>query len=242
MSEYLVDHGFGRLSRRLASLGVVDAVATAIPGLAGILVLGRIKQLEREAELDLIIVDSPASGHAVSLMGGVEGLSDAARSGPVRAQADEVREMLADAKRAQVALVTLAEETPVNETVETAYKLEEDIGIKLGPVVVNGLVGLDLGPVGLDEERAPLLARLEQAGLSGDDALRAAAGIERSVAWTKGTMRRQLAQIERLGQALPLSQIWLRQFDPELPLADRAPWLAAEMTRGWRDRHERAGG
>ena len=47
-------------------------------------------------------------------------------------------ELLADPDRCQVVLVTLPEETPVNELVETAFALEDEVGVQLGPVVVNG--------------------------------------------------------------------------------------------------------
>ena len=47
--------------------------------------------------------------------------------------------MLSDPAGTQVALVTLAEETPVNETVETAFYLEDRVGVHLAPVIVNGL-------------------------------------------------------------------------------------------------------
>ena len=47
-------------------------------------------------------------------------------------------------------LVTLPEETPVNELVDTAYSLEDRVGISLGPVIVNGLyperAGMDVDP------------------------------------------------------------------------------------------------
>jgi len=62
---------------------------------------------------------------------------DAARGGPLRTQAAEVVEMLHDPERLQVLLVTLPEETPVNELVETAFRLEDEVGVMLGPVVVN---------------------------------------------------------------------------------------------------------
>ena len=49
-------------------------------------------------------------------------------------------ELLADPTRCQVVLVTLPEETPVNELVETAYALEDEVGrAASAPVVVNGL-------------------------------------------------------------------------------------------------------
>jgi hypothetical protein len=55
------------------------------------------------------------------------------RGGPVHAQADEVLAMLADPERCQVVLVTLPETTPVNELVETAYAVEERVGVRARP-------------------------------------------------------------------------------------------------------------
>ena len=48
--EYLEDHGLGRVSRRLACTGVLDVVSTAIPGIRDVLVLGKVKQLERDRQ------------------------------------------------------------------------------------------------------------------------------------------------------------------------------------------------
>jgi anion-transporting ArsA/GET3 family ATPase len=135
--EYLADHGMGRISKRLVSSGALDVVSTAIPGIRDILVLGKIKQLEREGEADLILVDAPATGHAMTFLSSAQGLLDAARSGPVRAQAQDVVELLTDPRRCQVALVTLPEEMPVNEVVEAAFALEDKVGLTLGPVIVN---------------------------------------------------------------------------------------------------------
>src|SRR3954464_8276951 len=137
--EYLEDHGMRRLSKRLASSGVLDVVATAAPGIKDILVLGKVKQLERSGQADLIVLDAPAAGHAVTFLTSARGLLDAVRVGPVRSQAEDVLEMLTDPARCQVLLVTLPEETPVNEAVETASRLRERVGVRLSAVVVNGL-------------------------------------------------------------------------------------------------------
>ncbi|MGA2519325.1 MAG: ArsA-related P-loop ATPase [Acidimicrobiales bacterium] len=141
--EYLADHGMKRISKRLVSSGALDVVATAIPGIRDILVLGKVKSLERERAADLILVDAPATGHAMTFLSSAQGLLDAARSGPVRTQAADVVELLSDPDRCQVALVTLPEEMPVNEVVEAAYALEDRIGIKLGPVIVNACLPAD---------------------------------------------------------------------------------------------------
>ena len=151
--EYLADHGMKRISKRLVSSGALDVVSTAIPGIRDILVLGKVKSLERQAAADLILVDAPATGHAMTFLSSAQGLVDAARSGPVRVQAADVVEMLSDPDRCQVALVTLPEEMPVNEVVEAAYALEDRIGISLGPVIVNACLPADPG-LGRDPDDA----------------------------------------------------------------------------------------
>lgn len=137
LEEYLYDHGFRRIAKRLASTGVIDVVGTAAPGIDDLVVLGKLKQLERSGQWDVIVVDGPAAGHAVTFLTSAAGLRDAVRSGPVRSQADDVLALLGDRDRCQVVLVTLPETTPVNELIQTAELLRTRVGVRLGPVVVN---------------------------------------------------------------------------------------------------------
>jgi anion-transporting ArsA/GET3 family ATPase len=199
--EYLDDRGMRRLSRRLSRSGMIDVVATAVPGIKDILVLGKVKQLERERAADVIIVDAPAAGHAITFLESAHGLLDAVRAGPIRTQAQEVAELLDDPARSQVILVTLPEETPVNELVDTAYALEDRVGVALGPVVVNGvypaLAGLDVDPMDAATEAGVALQPDEA------DALRAAALFRRE------RVALQQEQTARLAEALPLAQLAL---------------------------------
>ena len=198
--EYLDAHGMRRFSRRLTRSGALDVVATAVPGMRDILVLGKVKQLERARAADLIVIDAPAAGHAVSFLLSARGLLDAVRVGPIQKQAAEVLELLSDPARCQVMLVTLPEETPVNELVDTAYVVEDRAGVALGPVVVNGCVPrLDLaGDVPADAAAVGLPL------VSGDvDALRAAAEFRADL------VRRQDEQCARLAERLPLPQLRL---------------------------------
>ena len=68
LAEYLDTHGLKRVSKRLISSGVIDVVATAAPGIDDIVVLGKVKQLERSGDWDLILVDGPAAGHAITML------------------------------------------------------------------------------------------------------------------------------------------------------------------------------
>lgn len=137
LAEYLDRSGLGRISRRLVTSGIVDVVASASPGIDHLLVLGKVKQLERAGAADVIVVDGPAAGHALTMLRTPRALADSVVVGPIKQQANDVLAMLNDEARCQVVLVTIPEPTPVNEAVETAFSLEEDIGVRLAPIVVN---------------------------------------------------------------------------------------------------------
>jgi anion-transporting ArsA/GET3 family ATPase len=137
LAEYLDTHGLGRVAKRLATSGVIEVVATAAPGIDDIVVLGKIKQLEQSGNYDLIVVDGPAAGHAVTFLMAPSNLLRLMRSGPIHSQAVDVAQLLTDPGRSLVIVVTLPETTPVNEAIETAAALRHDGGLHLGPIVVN---------------------------------------------------------------------------------------------------------
>ena len=161
LAEYLDTHGLGRVTKRLSTSGIIDVVATASPGIDDIVVLGKIKQLERSGNYDLVVVDGPAAGHAITFLLAPRGLLATVRGGPIAAQATDVAEMLADPTRCQVVLVTLPEATPVNEAIETAFALEDRVGVHLAPVVVNALDEGPQLPAGSAAEGTPERAAAE---------------------------------------------------------------------------------
>jgi energy-coupling factor transporter ATP-binding protein EcfA2 len=211
--EYLHMHGMRRLSRRLVSTGALDVVSTAVPGMPDMLVLGKVKQMERAAAEgqpdapEVIFLDAPAAGHAVRFLQSPHGLLDAAGGGPVRAQAEEVVEMLVDPARCQVLLVTTPDETPVTETIETAQLLEDKVGAKLCASVVNGRLPVLPVPEAVDAARLAEVAAAAGAALGDEDAqtIAAAAQLRRQ------RQESQAAQVARLANDLPLPQL-------ELPL------------------------
>jgi anion-transporting ArsA/GET3 family ATPase len=199
--EYLEERGLRRVSKHLVKSGALDVVATAVPGMKDILVLGKVKQLERDGVADLILIDAPAAGHAITFLLSPRGLLDAVRLGPVRQQAEDVIELLSDPARCRVMLVTLPEETPVNELVDTAFALEDRVGVKLGPIVMNAVPSdLELNGHRTSEDASSLGIDLSA---SDTEALDAAAAFRHE--------RHQLAleQAARLKSRLPLPQLHL---------------------------------
>ena len=160
-----------------------------------------------EGSPDCVIVDAPAAGHAVSFLSSAYGLLEAAAVGPIRSQAADVVSLLSDPDRCQVMLVTLPEETPVNEAVDTAFHLEDRAAVKLAPIVVNGMwPHLDLSLDGAAGD-----------GLSDADAER----VRRAAAFRLDHQAQQEEQVGRLAADLPLPQVPLPYlFRTELHLED----------------------
>ncbi len=205
--EWLSLHGFRRLVERMARTGLLEVIATATPGIKDLLVLGKIRNLETTGAADLIVVDAPAAGHALGFLRAPATIKDTARAGTIHRQADEALEMLSDPSRCRVMLVTVAEETPVNELVETAFAIEDEIGVRLTPIVVNSVLpelpGLDIDVA-------------EQAQAHGLDPL-VISDLCRAAEFRAGRDAVQSEQLERLDRMLPLDQIRLPQlFGPTI--------------------------
>jgi anion-transporting ArsA/GET3 family ATPase len=223
--DYLEGHGLGRLTRRLVRTGALDVVTSAAPGIRDLLTLGKVRQLEQHDPAGLVVVDAPAAGHAVSFLRAPKGMAGSATVGPVRDQALEALALLSDPARCQVVLVTLPEETPVTEAIETAFSLEDEVGVALGPVVVNAvwpaLAGLDGDPEMLAATAGATLAPGELAGL------------RRAAAYRARRVAAQDQQLARLAAELPLPRLVLPQvFSDRLGLEDLgllAEVLAAQV-------------
>ncbi len=219
--DWLENNGLKRISKRLVQTGALDIVATAVPGMKDILVLGKVKSLDVQRTADLIIVDAPAAGHAITFLTSAQGLLDAVSVGPVRKQATDVINLLGDPDRCRVLLVTMPEETPVSELVDTAFAIEDRTGVCLGPVVVNGCyedlaVDPANGATGTSANGGPRPGDVTVAGVQQDADLldvfvsdREAHDLARAAAFRSERAEIQNHQADRLAQRLPLPQIRL---------------------------------
>jgi anion-transporting ArsA/GET3 family ATPase len=216
LAEYLdVQYHMKRISKAFTSTHFVDYITTAAPGLKDILVLGKIWYLERDRsgrtdEFDTIIVDAPAAGHMLTFLSAPMGLSDALRVGPVRKQSDWLIEMLRDPERTRVHLVTLPEEMPVTETLETAAALEGEIGINSGVVFANAVYTelfneqeeKNLGSIIASNDAAPLVEQAQGVGLRLDtEDVEALLGYGRFLEARRSIQTEHLSELrERVGQ------------------------------------------
>lgn len=107
---------------------VMSAFLDAVPGLPDVLTLGKVFDLHRamdggEPAWDLLVVDAPATGHGLTLLGSPSSMMELTRKGAFFEGARQVHEVLDDPSQAAVVLVCLPEEMPVNETLELWSRL-----------------------------------------------------------------------------------------------------------------------
>jgi anion-transporting ArsA/GET3 family ATPase len=122
-----------------------------IPALAETVMLGKVLWHLRQwpdapGGFDRIVLDLPATGHALTLLGVPQSLVSALPSGPMSSEADWMLELLTDPAITSAVLVSLPEELPVNETLELAQALRSRLKVRIGALVLNQSVESRFGP------------------------------------------------------------------------------------------------
>lgn len=116
----------------------------AIPSLAELVVLGKILHEVRLEDhgrpvWDLVVLDAPATGHALQLLRVPATLLDTVPPGPLRRDAQWMQDLLVDPLTTSLSIVTLPEEMPVNEAIELDAAVRGVLGIPRGALVVNAM-------------------------------------------------------------------------------------------------------
>src|SRR4051794_33697389 len=206
MREYLSDQVGGALSKVMTSSRIFTYLAAAAPGLRELLTIGKVWDLAQldqrrtgDTPYDLVILDAPATGHALGMLRTPRTFRDVARVGPISRQAGRIDAFLSDPELTGIVAVAAPEEMPVNETIEFIDALGDEMDMKPDAVVVNGVYP--------DRFRDAEVAQIEAVGAD-SPALRAALTAHRRARHHKNQLRR----LRRRAPALTLPFL----FEPEL--------------------------
>jgi anion-transporting ArsA/GET3 family ATPase len=208
LEEYLIDQlPMKSVARRLSGSRVFTYLAAATPGMRELLSVGKaweLAQPERRtpgaSPYDLVVVDAPATGHGLALLGAPETFARVARMGPIARQGQTIHATLTDPATTAVVAVTTPDEMAVSETLELSEGLRRRLGIELTAVVVNGVLPHRLGREAAHDLRdavaLPRLGERERAAVNAalDEHSRAAA------------QSRQIGRLRR-GMDAPLHQL-----------------------------------
>lgn len=130
---------------RVVGNPVFQQFAQAAPGFRELLLLGKLWALSqqlgprRKPQFEAIIVDAPATGHGLGLLGMAGVVARMFPVGPIAVEARQVDAFIRDPERTGVVLVSLPEEMPVTESIELRDRLA-DQGVAVARVVLNGVL------------------------------------------------------------------------------------------------------
>lgn len=194
--EYLeLFYGLRRVQWVMERSNALDFVTTAAPGLRDLLLIGKVYEIEARKredgrrQYDLIVVDAPPTGRIVPFLQAPEAVTEIVRVGPIRRQAGQIRDMLANPRRVRAVMVTLLEEMPVREATEAIVALRE-AGVGSGPVIANQVVTPRLA--------ADELAALDKLGADGLRHRAAELGVQMSGRTAELALELSSSHVDRL--------------------------------------------
>lgn len=131
------------LYRQIFERDVAKALLRSIPGVLDYAMLGKVWYHTTEEDrgrrrFDLVILDAPATGHALTLLRLPQTILQALPRSPLSASAQACYELLTDSLRCLAPIITLAEELPVHESLQLNQGLAS-LKIQPGVLVVNRL-------------------------------------------------------------------------------------------------------
>lgn len=127
VGEYLETHMPVRaMAGLLRRSTLFNYLAAATPGLPEMVTMGKVWELTQKPRrlkdakrtYDIVIVDSPATGHGIGFLQTPRTFREIARVGPLANQAKRIEELITDPERCGVAIVARPEEMAVNESIE----------------------------------------------------------------------------------------------------------------------------
>jgi anion-transporting ArsA/GET3 family ATPase len=196
----------------LARSPTFQAFVDAAPGMSDLLTIGKVWELVQRPrhkphadEYDVVILDAPASGQLLGLLGAPGTFSAIARVGPVARQAGTVERALGDEHAVGVIVVATPEQMAVSEALALRASLADRFGTELDAAVANRVF-----PSRFTSEDALALARAPD-----DPAVR-------SGRWFAARVKAQRAQLARLRRGVtPVRCTTLPfRFESELERAD----------------------
>ncbi|MGZ6989245.1 MAG: ArsA-related P-loop ATPase, partial [Thermoanaerobaculia bacterium] len=132
------------LGNRLLAVPAFRFFTRATPGLPDLLLLGKIREILRrkeatahEPKVDLVVLDAPATGHALSLVALPRTLLGTVPAGPVRKLAEWLDALLEEPKDAALVVVSELEDFAAKETEELIAGARQKAGLSTALVVVN---------------------------------------------------------------------------------------------------------
>ena len=213
----------------------VAAFMSFMPGMDELLVLGKVvfmvnRGLHRGGRhpLDLVVVDGPPTGEAIAMLRLPGTIRRVVKAGPLARDVGIMEDLLTAPDRTATAVVTMAEELPVNEALELTGELKSLDMHRGGALFVNRMT-----PDFFDPRTRVALQRFRRAaratGACRDPGVLAQLKVHRHLIDRRDRERTELDRLRR-GARIPMVEL------PEIPRGafgpDELALMVRHLTRG----------
>lgn len=141
LDEYLrIQLRVPKLSRIGPVARAFDALASAAPGIRETVTMGKVLYETRTNNWDLVVADAPPTGQIGSHIRAPHTVAELVGAGRVREQTKWMHDLMADHVRTGLIMVTLAEELPTVETIETLDWIAQEDLIRVAEVITNRIL------------------------------------------------------------------------------------------------------
>lgn len=130
------------LARKIIDHPVYQHFSEGAPGLKELAILEHARrQINRgwsHSQVDVVVLDAPATGHGLSLLRAPELVASTLTGGPFASLGHELHEFVTNRRKTAAVVVSSAEEMPIEESIELLGALKE---LRISPsfCVVNGV-------------------------------------------------------------------------------------------------------
>jgi anion-transporting ArsA/GET3 family ATPase len=103
---------------------IIAPFMDAVPGLPDLMTLGKLYHLEQQLGedgrpiYDLIVLDAPSTGHAITLLRSPQAMMEMTAAGPFHDNAKNVHGLFSDRQKVGLVLTAVPETLPINETID----------------------------------------------------------------------------------------------------------------------------
>ncbi len=205
----------------------IEPFMNGILGLSDLCSVGKVMDLEWQREdgsygpdsagryrYDLVVVDCPATGHGLALLKAPQNMMEVTGAGPLYNNSAMIRELLEDRGKTTVLLVTLPEEMPVTETLESVQSLRSEMNIALAGIVMNAVLpplatadDLDAWWDEVAQEAATLGGHAAAAATHGEERMRMRTLADSYIARLRSSTRLPVLELPRLEGALGIDEL-----------------------------------
>lgn len=132
------------VTRMIARNTLFQVLTGALPGLDSLIPLGKIwyelgRKRGRKPYWDRIVLDAPATGHALAMLRFPQAALDMVKNGNVADRSREIDRILADRELTSLIAVTTLEELPVDETCDLIGQVHTETPYRFAALVCNSV-------------------------------------------------------------------------------------------------------